>query len=289
MYRHASSSHERRGHSTSVSRPTHTTESWTAMAEYPGTVIPIHSSPPIAYQQPHSQRPRASSNFSDPSNSSHSASSSGQWAPTTARTSVHPSPIHSNYGDTTHYSFRQVDFNSMKVVRTPESEDQAPVYSITVLMNCFMPLSSVTRVTRGAPGEGPVVGEFETGISSIEGRIHFERDGKGSRNLTDIFKRLPGSKFSREKSKNWEWHRGPFRLAWEKSSKANEYTCYTHGEHTTPLAKLRWVVGGSPATVTLEVTNSSHELFDDIIVSALLVEQRRRCPMEGDENRALFN
>lgn len=47
----------------------------------------------------------------------------------------------------------------MEVVRTPESENEMPVYFITVLMNCFMPLTSITSISRG--GEGLRVGEFE--------------------------------------------------------------------------------------------------------------------------------
>lgn len=66
--------------------------------------------------------------------------------------------------------------------------------------------------------------------------------------------------------------------------------CYAHvGNQKNSLARLRWIVAGPPSSVTLEVTHSGHELFDDIIMSALLVEQRRRCPLDGDENRVLFN
>lgn len=171
------------------------------------------NSPPSSYSQSYNDRRSRGSGISS-GTSSHSGSTSSSQPPATAATSIDTPPSFlSTGGDTTLYTFRQSDFNSMQVVN---QEERTPVYSITVLMNCFSPLTSTTSVYRLSPGQGYMVGAFEyvscvmkratisdprdrTGISSIEGRISFSRGNKGNQNITDVFKKHSGTRFSRDK------------------------------------------------------------------------------------------
>ena len=59
------------------------------------------------------------------------------------------------------YTFSQLGYNSMLVIPPSESQDNRPVYHITVEMNCLRPTSYITVIRRGASDRGHYVGEFE--------------------------------------------------------------------------------------------------------------------------------
>lgn len=66
--------------------------------------------------------------------------------------------------ETITYSFSPSSLNSMILVPSPHAQDTRPRYHITVNVNCFMPLSHITTVRRGANEFGEFVGDFEMGI-----------------------------------------------------------------------------------------------------------------------------
>lgn len=49
----------------------------------------------------------------------------------------------------------------MVLLPPADAQDTRPQYFISVAMNCFMPLSHVTTIYRGANEYAPRVGEFE--------------------------------------------------------------------------------------------------------------------------------
>lgn len=52
----------------------------------------------------------------------------------------------------------------MLLVPPPDLPDSRPVYHISINLNCFNPLSSITSVFRGATEHGELVAEFEYGL-----------------------------------------------------------------------------------------------------------------------------
>ncbi|KIK07852.1 hypothetical protein K443DRAFT_673106 [Laccaria amethystina LaAM-08-1] len=66
--------------------------------------------------------------------------------------------------ETIKYSFSPSCLNSIVLVPPPHAQDTRPRYHITVNVNCFMPLSHISNVRRGANESSEFVGDFETGI-----------------------------------------------------------------------------------------------------------------------------
>ncbi|KAI0080333.1 hypothetical protein K474DRAFT_311499 [Panus rudis PR-1116 ss-1] len=123
-------------------------------------------------------------------------------------------------GDVT-YFFTPTGFNTM--VMKPSIPSQSSLhYNIEVNMNCFIPTCSITTIRRGGDtAEGEIVGEFEMGICSVEGRVLFHNKEFP---LTQIFNNhkvshrmgIGGSSKDR-----WRWHREPHHLVWTKEGEGH--------------------------------------------------------------------
>lgn len=63
----------------------------------------------------------------------------------------------------TTYSFSPLadSSNCMILVPSADALDSRPPYNLSVSLNCFMPLSSILTIRRGANNSGELVGEFE--------------------------------------------------------------------------------------------------------------------------------
>ncbi|KAF8993809.1 hypothetical protein BDQ17DRAFT_1331520 [Cyathus striatus] len=55
-------------------------------------------------------------------------------------------------------------FNSMILLPPANSQNTQPLYHIHIGMNCFMPSSFITTITRGGNEHGELVGDFKMGI-----------------------------------------------------------------------------------------------------------------------------
>ncbi|CAL1695203.1 unnamed protein product [Somion occarium] len=249
---------------------------------------------PVSYSMPQQLSPdgHAPSLFSS-AVSERSPSSVHATGPSTISVRSQPRPSASwtrpGQQSATRYSFRTVGFNSMVMEPIPASEDQIPSYFIEVALNCFNPTSFITTIWYGSSREeGSWVGEFELGISAVEGRVNFH----GEHRMSDVFKRLSGSRFSAHTNvRNWEWNRGPHVLHWEEITRDHRFDCFRGGDRDKKkyLARLLPRVPGASSTTTLEVSDTGHELLEDILLSALLVERKRQSPMDSNKNDKLFN
>lgn len=73
------------------------------------------------------------------------------------------------------------------------------------------------------------------------------------------------------------------------------YQCFKDGDRRQKeLARLVYPPKFEAPTLEaafpcLQVTIEGQQLFDDVLMSALIVERKRLTPMEGKENKSLFN
>ncbi|KAF9470255.1 hypothetical protein BDN70DRAFT_889188 [Pholiota conissans] len=72
------------------------------------------------------------------------------------------------------YSFSPMANNAMVLIPPADAQDTRPQYYITVSMNCFMPLSHITTIYRGANEYGSSVAEFEMGIIAASNRFRIK-------------------------------------------------------------------------------------------------------------------
>ncbi|KXN91273.1 hypothetical protein AN958_01408 [Leucoagaricus sp. SymC.cos] len=181
---------------------------------------------------------------------------------------------------TVKYQFSNLGPNCMLLSPTSEYPNMGPMYHIAVSMNCFVPYSYITTMTRGCTADGEVVGDFEQGelvdTSVRKPIVNFR--GRG----------YPMDKLMSRSKMKWTWLHPLEEMALGKSFFT--WDC-THWRDTTPVFSLR----GSPFTLlasftpqtpfrqcgqpnqpsTLEVTPEGHKYFDELILSLLIVEAER--------------
>ncbi|KAG9221018.1 hypothetical protein CCMSSC00406_0002382 [Pleurotus cornucopiae] len=179
------------------------------------------------------------------------------------------------------YTFSPFGHNCMILVPPPESQDTRPQYHISVDVDCFNPLVHITTVRRGVNEYGDHVAEFEMGISKSPATLSIR--GKHYKLSEAMQKR--GSPMSR----SWAWQFVRHKLYWD-GSKPVECKCYASPEKTTLYATFtparRPEVRTQPIIqAQLKITPAGYPLFDDILVSALIVARCRATPQDND----LFN
>ncbi|KAK7694970.1 hypothetical protein QCA50_002158 [Cerrena zonata] len=164
------------------------------------------------------------------------------------------------------YQFEPTGMNSMALVPATPNAPRYEAYRVELFLNCFNPTSHISKVYRRGTNNFEPVAEFEMGISAEPARIQFR--GHDSCEMTKMF------------------------YAYRNVQSRNP--CFRRGDRAaeTRLATLVFTGSGngilSPPT-TLWVSTTGHEIFDDIVVSALLAERKRLSPREGKRNEALFN
>ncbi|KAI0814805.1 hypothetical protein BC629DRAFT_813521 [Irpex lacteus] len=185
--------------------------------------------------------------------------------------------------------------NATMVLCPPgEVENQTPLYTFHVSPSCFQPMSFITTVKRGGPGSKQLIARFEMGMSRDPPTLLMDNIPY---QLHDVFFEFRKVK-SKLKQDRWRWVRGQYNLHWYYSSDFEAICHHDSDQAKTPLATLISAAGahtpgtlppsGQPMT-RLMVMTPNQALLDEIVVSALLVERKRLTPIDGNQNKDLFN
>ncbi|KAJ7765506.1 hypothetical protein DFH07DRAFT_367658 [Mycena maculata] len=177
------------------------------------------------------------------------------------------------------YTLSPQGFNTLLVLPPADWPDSRPRYHIAVSLNCMNPFSFITTIHSGASDSGPVVGEFEMGISTIPGTVCL---GDCQRQIKDVL-RMQGHP-------RWVWHFGDDttrHLRWELNNfRTGVWNCFLASDrHPAPTPLKIAQFKGAPYTgtertqpATLRVYPLGQALFDEILISVLLVERKRLQP-----------
>ncbi|KAJ7756792.1 hypothetical protein DFH07DRAFT_472266 [Mycena maculata] len=180
------------------------------------------------------------------------------------------------------YTLSPQGFNTLLVLPPADWPDSRPRYHIVVSLNCMNPFSFITTIHSGASDSGLFVGEFETGLSTIPGTVCL---GDRQRQIKDVL-RMQGHP-------RWMWRFGDDttrHLRWEKLNLNNFSTgvwnCFFASDrHPAPTQLKIAQFQGTPSTgtertqpATLRVYPPGQALFDEILISVLLVERKRLQP-----------
>ncbi|KAF7307052.1 hypothetical protein MIND_00498300 [Mycena indigotica] len=186
------------------------------------------------------------------------------------------------------YTFEPLPSNCMLLSPPPKVTESQKPYHITVSMNCFTPTSYITSV-RKQSWDGEPVGDFELGAtrSGSPGTICLR---KNEYPIPDVLTELPSSRSSTH-FKSWRWEvRGinrerPMILFWDDFHGGGVLTVYSTDDRNesnllarfTPRTALRRQ--GQPVDPpNLLVTPLGHDWYDDILLSALIIERMRTTP-----------
>ncbi|KAF8202125.1 hypothetical protein BJ912DRAFT_429209 [Pholiota molesta] len=171
------------------------------------------------------------------------------------------------------YSFSPVGNNAMVLIPPADAQDTRPQYYITVSMNCFMPLSHITTIYRGANEYGSSIAEFEMGIMAAGNRI---RIGNRVQSISEFLMK-EGSRTHAL----WQWtlprqgQNVPKRLSWDYTRRPCVCTLSLYPyTRTQILAKFTPHIG---------------DFFDHILISLLIIERKRLTPGKDAVLKQLFN
>ncbi|KAF8199081.1 hypothetical protein BJ912DRAFT_922262 [Pholiota molesta] len=178
-----------------------------------------------------------------------------------------------NYPVTYTFSSLGPTTGAMILVPPPDSPDTRPLYHISVSHDPFLPHCRITSVLQG----GSVNGSYVGGFTSISGIEDLKKDAETHTTL-----KRKGLAYQ-----TFEWYsfNSKRALKWTTSTswpKAGPSTCVLLSDpkkakvaEFTPFAELRR--RGQPVLEnTLTVMPVGHSHLDDILISALLLERRRR-------------
>ncbi|KAF5368621.1 hypothetical protein D9758_002262 [Tetrapyrgos nigripes] len=199
-----------------------------------------------------------------------------------------PTHPRSHYGNTPPlppvpivYAFTPLPFNSMRLSALDSTvHGVADPYHISVSLNCFTPSSYITSV-RKINQDGELVGDFEMGpsASKIPSTVCF----RGNEHPMDDLL-VTSSRLFRN---YWIWKApDPDKyLYWDDSAGGGVITCFSAKDKTnstflakfSPRSHLRRH-GRQPEYTKLEVTPQGHFVFEDILMSALIIERIRTNP-----------
>ncbi|KAF8078894.1 hypothetical protein FPV67DRAFT_1663566 [Lyophyllum atratum] len=187
------------------------------------------------------------------------------------------------------YTFwpQTIPSNSMILAPPLDLENPGPSYCISVNMNCFTPTSYITTIKRSS-WDGEVVGDFDAGLVRIGMTTSKKSNSVCVRGneypITEILK--AGHQPFRS---SWTWktpeHDKFVYLYWDDSAAMGVITCFSSKDRTTGNVLARFIPPlhlrkhGRPAEMNrLEVSPQGHEYFDDILMSALILERLRTTP-----------
>ncbi|KAJ3787117.1 hypothetical protein GGU10DRAFT_153453 [Lentinula aff. detonsa] len=155
-------------------------------------------------------------------------------------------------------------------------EVQHPYY-ISVNLNCFTPSSHITLIRKHGQ-QGELVGDFEIAA-------------KDSKNASTVFFRgiehpidevLVNS--SRLFRNQWTWKHTESHLVlyWDDSLGGNTIACFKSKDRTNANLLAKFVPrshmrrpGREVEFTKLEMTPGGHEVFEDVLISALIIERLR--------------
>ncbi|KAJ7161409.1 hypothetical protein C8R43DRAFT_992774 [Mycena crocata] len=183
------------------------------------------------------------------------------------------------------YTFTPAPSNSMILAPPTDAiKDAQRPYHISVSLNCFTPSSYITVVRKNS-WEGELVGDFE--IGALNARNPGTLCLRG--NEYPISELLE-SQFNVFRT-TWHWKvksfgpDKPMSLFWDDYQGGGVLSCYSSPDRNpvdllakfTPRSHLRRQ--GQPIEPPkLLITSVGHDLFDDILMSALVIERIRTAP-----------
>ncbi|KAJ3551692.1 hypothetical protein NM688_g4560 [Phlebia brevispora] len=146
-----------------------------------------------------------------------------------------------------------------------------PLYHITVHLNCFIPSSYITVITRGDEA-GQEVGQFEMGLSVRKGTVTID----GRERLIDAVLSKGGTRLTRtwiwrfdrdpEKHLNWNFD-GPVKQCYHAAKNVGALLASFTPPPLTPLPN-----GRPSPPAALKVYPEGQKAFDHILISALILE-----------------
>ncbi|KAJ7751321.1 hypothetical protein DFH07DRAFT_826910 [Mycena maculata] len=181
------------------------------------------------------------------------------------------------------YTFTPLPSNSMLLSPPPDTKDSQRPYHISVSLNCFTPSSHITIVRKNS-WDGELVGDFEI-------RSNAQHPGTLCLRGNEFpISELLESHFDVFRT-TWQWKvksfglDKPMSLFWDDYQGGGVLSCYSSQDRNsanmlakfTPRAQLRRQ-GQPMEPPKLLVTSVGHDLFDDILMSALVIERIRTAP-----------
>ncbi|KAJ6503365.1 hypothetical protein C8R47DRAFT_1105828 [Mycena vitilis] len=181
------------------------------------------------------------------------------------------------------YTFSPLPSNAMLLAPPPNLPDSQRPYHISVSLNCFTPTSYITIIRKNS-WDGELVGDFEIGVNARNPGTLCLRGNEHP------ISELLSSQFNVFRT-TWEWKvksfgpEMPMTLFWDDYSGGGVLTCYSLPNRKstdllakfTPRTSLRRQ-GQSFEPPKLLITSVGHDLFDDILMSALVIERTRTAP-----------
>ncbi|KAJ7105745.1 hypothetical protein C8R43DRAFT_1046167 [Mycena crocata] len=179
------------------------------------------------------------------------------------------------------YTFSPQGFNTTLLLPPSDLPETRPQYHISVVINVMNPFSFITTIHRGASESGPYVAQFEMGISTNPSTVCME----------DCQKKIKDAIRSEHRSR-WVWH---FRddpsqhIRWELNNLSTGlFNCFFASDSYPASTQLKIAqFKGVPleqkgtartAPSMLRIYPAGQALFDDILVSAMILERRRLRP-----------
>ncbi|KAK7023854.1 hypothetical protein R3P38DRAFT_2954555 [Favolaschia claudopus] len=187
------------------------------------------------------------------------------------------------------YQFSPQGFNTLLLLPPSGFPDSRPQYHISVSMNCFNPFSFITTVHKGASDLSPHVGEFEMGISTIPGTVVM---GQRQKAIKDVVRTASSGRA------RWSWRfsdDSSRHLRWELVNFGTGiFNCFLASEPYPASIDLKIAqFKGAPSTQKgtdrtppsmLRIYPQGQPLFDDILMSILIIERRRLQPPTPKED-----
>ncbi|KAF5312016.1 hypothetical protein D9619_003840 [Psilocybe cf. subviscida] len=196
------------------------------------------------------------------------------------------------------YSFSPIGPNAMMLLPPPDAQDTRPQYYVAVSLNCFMPLSHITTVYRGANEYSPRVCEFEMGIISVaNSRLQMATGAPVA--IDSLLTKIQGPR----QNARWNWKPQSVKISnliWDctlvpftcKVRLVHQATPQLVAQFTSHIRPINAYYGKTPPSVSeLEVLPAGQPFFDDILISLLIIERKRLTPKTKSEShlKALFN
>ncbi|KAJ7631114.1 hypothetical protein FB45DRAFT_917533 [Roridomyces roridus] len=176
------------------------------------------------------------------------------------------------------YVFTPQPSNSMLLAPPPDTPDSQRPYHISVSLNCFTPTSFITIIRKNS-WDGDLVGDFEIGANLTQnpGTLCLRGNEFPISELLDSTSHVYRT--------TWHWKvksfgKGadkPMSLFWDDYQGGGVLSCYSSPDRNssnllaqfTPRAQLRRQ-GQVMEPPKLLVTSVGHDLFDDVLLSALV-------------------
>ncbi|KAJ3919658.1 hypothetical protein F5877DRAFT_77864 [Lentinula edodes] len=175
------------------------------------------------------------------------------------------------------YIFEPRPAENAMLLRPAETggREARPSYYISVTLNCFTPSSHITSI-RKYERQGELVGDFEIAA-------------KESKNVSTVYFRgyenpIEEVLVPRLFRNQWTWKPTETHLVlyWDDSAGGNSIACFKSKDKTNTNLLAKFIPrshmrkpGREIEYTKFEVTPAGHEVFDDILISALIIERLR--------------